>query len=64
MRNNNSHLMRSFNVLVRFIEINTLTSMNPYDGDRDNDEQIRSFKQEHIPQTKMSPVTEWNSQEV
>jgi hypothetical protein len=30
--------------------------MNPYDGDCDNDKQIRSFQQEHIPQPKMGPV--------
>jgi hypothetical protein len=30
--------------------------MSPYDRDRDNDEQIQSFKQEHIPQTKMGLV--------
>jgi hypothetical protein len=54
-----SAVMRSlmaFNVLVRFIQMDTHTSMNPYDGDCDDYEQIRSFEQEHIPQSKMGLI--------
>ena len=56
-----SAVMRStvtLNVRVRFIETQRHTSMNPYDGDSNNNEQIWSFKQECIPQSEMG--LEWN----